>query len=397
MYRQQPDRNQRNQQRHGGWGDLGERQVQPRQQQPPDPPGLAQLYLPHLFYASTPGHLTAEQGPANMFRTFPFPDPVSGRVPADLQCIELYEAELKTAPKSHTSTVQAVGDMEKKLVYIRRANSLVNHLMEYCKPDGNVPWLGNKTLRPTTVPPKFNTWTLALARRDQVPKASQQTVAINKLSSWLEGHHLRLPPEMTSEPSVQDEVYTQLLNPLSMLLETRYIKTNLTDVTFYPQWGRTCAARASNSTAPPDYILIGSPRAGSQCVIFEVKTWWSYSFDLFSAQTVRSSRGSSSRNSGRFHWSGQNDECKLLRQIWGQLHFNGCRWGACTNGDEIFVFHKSTEDTLCISPPATWTIGGVHHVLLGLCFAALDERKYGIDRKHMSEFFTSASTLDNDW
>ncbi|KAF8530412.1 hypothetical protein BU17DRAFT_60143 [Hysterangium stoloniferum] len=366
-------------------------------QSSPDLPGLDQLYLPHLFYASTPGRLRANQGPANMLRTFPFPDPGSGRVPAALQCRELYAAPLRTGPTSHTATVQAVSKLvkEKRLRFIKRAGSLVAHLIEYSKPNGDVPWMGDPQQRPRA-PSPLNTW--RMFRSGQILKASQQVIAINRLSSWFEGHHQRLPPEMTSEPSVQDEVYIQLLNPLSMLLSTRYINNNSNERTFYPQWGRTCAARANNSTAPPDYILIGTPQAGSQCVVFEVKTWWSYDFlDLFSEDTAEPNENPFSKNAGAFNWSARTETCKLLKQLWGQLHFNGCRWGACTNGKLIFVFHKPNDNTLCISPPIGWTDARVHQVLLGLCFAALDERMYNINKEEMSSFFVHSRSLDTDW
>ncbi|KAF8530527.1 hypothetical protein BU17DRAFT_60239 [Hysterangium stoloniferum] len=284
-------------------------------QSPPDLPGLDQLYLPHLFYASTPGCLKANQGPANMLRTFPFPDPGSGRVPAALRCKELYAAALKTEPTSHTATSQAVLNIETKqrLHFIKRAGRLVDHLIEYSKPNGDVPWMGNPQQRPPG-PRPLNTW--RMVRHVPAPKASQQVIAINRLSSWFEGHHQRLPPEMTSEPSVQDEVYTQLLNPLSMLLSTRYINHNSNDRTFYPQWGRTCAARANNSTAPPDYILIGAPPAGSQCVVFEVKTWWSYKFlNLFSKEIAQPNENPLSKNAGRFNWDTNIETCKLLKQV----------------------------------------------------------------------------------
>ncbi|KAF8524647.1 hypothetical protein BU17DRAFT_63199 [Hysterangium stoloniferum] len=277
-----------------------------------------------------------------MLRTFPFPDPGSGQVPAVLQCRELYAAVLRMGI-SHTAPAETVSNIV----------------------------TGQRLLAPRP----FNTW--RMVGPVQTPKASQQVIAINRLSSWFKGHHQRLPPEMTSEPSVQDEVHTQLLNPLNMFLSTRYINSSSNERTFYPQWGRTCAARAKNSTAPPDYILIGTPEGGSQCVAFEVKTWWSYDFGkLFAQEMAEPNEGPLSQNSEEFMWDAQTEECKLLKQLWGQLHFNSCRWGACTNGKFIFVFHKPNNNTLCISPLMHWTDARVHQVLLGLCFAALDERMY---------------------
>ncbi|KAF8530585.1 hypothetical protein BU17DRAFT_60286 [Hysterangium stoloniferum] len=204
-------------------------------QSPPDPPGFSELYLPNLFYASTPGCLRADQGPPNMLHTFPFPDPSSGQVPVELQCREF-------------------------------------------KANGDVPWVGNPQLR-QKAPKPFNT--SRMGRPSEVSKASQQVIGINRLSSWFEGHH--------QTPSRNDKRALSAGRGIYPIVDS--IET------LYPQWGRTCPARATNSTAPPDYILIGTPGAGSQCVVFEVKTWWSYDFQkLFPEGMVEPNSGPFSKN-----------------------------------------------------------------------------------------------------
>ncbi|KAF8520616.1 hypothetical protein BU17DRAFT_88812 [Hysterangium stoloniferum] len=290
----------RTQQGHRSGGGLGRRQVQPQEQQlvlqtQPLQQGVSILYLPHLLYSSTLEHLKADKKPTGWPREFPFPNPASGPVPAMLRCIELYAAALKTDPSSHTETGKGVMKLSKKLqlAFIKRVNMLCDYLVEYSKPDGNVPWPIRNQRRPDIVPQQFNSWKVGSLYGEGAPNLQQQADAINRLSSWFEWHHQRQPPEMTSEPSVQDEVFTQLLNPLSLLMQTRYNNKNDNNIDriFYPQWGRSCAARAGNKAAIPDFVLNGTPVAGSQCVVLEVKTWWGYNFnELFTKTTAAPNR-----------------------------------------------------------------------------------------------------------
>ena len=47
----------------------------------------------------------------------------------------------------------------------------------------------------------------------------QQATTLDALFGWYIAHLGRIPAAMTSEPSVQDEVHAQLIEPLSMLLQ----------------------------------------------------------------------------------------------------------------------------------------------------------------------------------
>jgi len=52
-----------------------------------------------------------------------------------------------------------------------------------------------------------------------LPSGQTQASAIDALWGWFLAHAMRTPPAMTSEPSVQDEVHTQILEPLNLLLK----------------------------------------------------------------------------------------------------------------------------------------------------------------------------------
>ncbi|KAF8520659.1 hypothetical protein BU17DRAFT_88883 [Hysterangium stoloniferum] len=159
-------------------GELGRRQVEPQElqlelQTQPLQQGVSILYLPHLLY-STPEHLKADKKPTAWPREFPFPKPVSGLIPAMLRCIELYAATLKTDPSSHTETGKDGMKLSKKLqlTFIKRVNMLCDYLVEYSKPDGNVPWPIRTKRRPDIVPQQFNSWKVGSLYGEAAPKPS---------------------------------------------------------------------------------------------------------------------------------------------------------------------------------------------------------------------------------
>ena len=93
-----------------------------------------------------------------------------------------------------------------------------NNLIQYADPEG--PGLI------TVVPPNFHnsgipdrTFTLSGTNALGFPEARQQAAALDNLFGWYIGHNGRQPPAMTSEPSIQDEVHAQIIEPLNMLLQ----------------------------------------------------------------------------------------------------------------------------------------------------------------------------------
>jgi hypothetical protein len=104
---------------------------------------------------------------------------------------------------------------------MKRVQDLCRRLAEYAKPDGF--GAGPQDQLPQNVLARLNSWNVQRrAENDLIPTAGQQVDAINRISSWFESHYQRLPPEMSSEPSIQDEIYIQLLNPLNILLQVSY-------------------------------------------------------------------------------------------------------------------------------------------------------------------------------
>ncbi|KAF8522508.1 hypothetical protein JB92DRAFT_3094222 [Gautieria morchelliformis] len=182
---------------------------------------------------------------------------------------------------------------------------------------------------------------------------------------------------MTSEPSVQDEVHVQIIEPLNMLLATRYANTAGPPQTqFYPQWGRSCPKAHRNpgdqtNAGFPDFLLYRSSGQRQNVAIMEVKTWWAYSDDAFTGifSTVAAHRGS-----GVFDWTGTEPPPRLLRQVWGELHFFQANWGACTNGRKIVIFVRTGRNELTLREIHDFDgDASVHRALIGMCFAAIDE------------------------
>ncbi|KAF8499492.1 hypothetical protein JB92DRAFT_3124809 [Gautieria morchelliformis] len=183
---------------------------------------------------------------------------------------------------------------------------------------------------------------------------------------------------MTSEPSVQDEVHAQIIEPLNMLLETRYQNTagQTPQTHFYPQWGRSCpkAHRTpgqKTNAGFPDFLLYVGPRQRTHVAIIEVKTWWAYSDDVFASIF---STATARRGSGVFDWSEDEQQVTLLKQLWGELYFFQAQWGACTNGRKIVIFVRTGRNELTLSEIHNFDGDpSVHRALIGMCFAAIDE------------------------
>ena len=89
-----------------------------------------------------------------------------------------------------------------------------DNLKSYCDPCGT----GVVAVVPTNVPlPSIHT--LSHPASLCFPGARQQAIALDALYGWYTAHLRRTPAAMTSEPSIQDEVHAQLLEPLNILLQ----------------------------------------------------------------------------------------------------------------------------------------------------------------------------------
>ena len=108
--------------------------------------------------------------------------------------------------------------VREQLHVVRHCQSLWNNLTIYCYPEGD----GVDTVvspgaqQNPQVPESLNTIS---ASRTPFPDAHQQVNAIDKMFGWYVHHNQRRPAAMTSEPSVQDEVHLQIIEPTNMVLE----------------------------------------------------------------------------------------------------------------------------------------------------------------------------------
>ena len=89
-----------------------------------------------------------------------------------------------------------------------------DNLKSYCDPHGTgvvavVP--------PNVLLPSIHTSSHPASLR--FPGARQQATTLDALYGWYTAHLGRTPAALTSEPSIQDEDHTQLIEPLNMLLQ----------------------------------------------------------------------------------------------------------------------------------------------------------------------------------
>ncbi|KAF8520618.1 hypothetical protein BU17DRAFT_65310 [Hysterangium stoloniferum] len=92
---------------------------------------------------------------------------------------------------------------------------------------------------------------------------------------------------MTSERSLENEGFIQLIEPLNHHLASRYANTNIiagvpdndADTTRYPLWIRPPPRRAAKQGGYPTFLLVSHPTPPaheSHKALIHVKTWWSY-------------------------------------------------------------------------------------------------------------------------
>jgi len=207
-------------------------------------PGQAVLYLPDLIVAGDEFSLGPHNAPLPLqeWHEFPFPrlftdsDSHSGSqsnsgshsaferlkfpLPIDLVCKRLVGADIRTGV-AFTETAAQIKNLppSQRLHFVRRCRPLWVNLLRYCDPEG--PGVAtvmppNTTLRHGIQP---RTSTNSVPSALPFPDARQQATALDMLFGWYIVHNGRKPAVMTSEPSVQDEVHAQLIEPLNTLLQ----------------------------------------------------------------------------------------------------------------------------------------------------------------------------------
>ncbi|KAF8485605.1 hypothetical protein JB92DRAFT_3025772 [Gautieria morchelliformis] len=346
-------------------------------------PGQHLLYMPDLIVVGLPHALQWQDAPLpqQQWHQFPFPAPLGfpapfGGAQLRLVCKRLEPAVIKTE-HGVTKTADQVENMPfaDQLQRVRRCRHLWQNLVVYSLPNGpGVARPAGAPAQPLTIHTGQG-----FGHSAPFPGVRQQAEALDRLFPWFVAHNRRKPVAMTSEPSVQDEVHAQIIEPLNMLLETRYANTagQPPQTHFYPQWGRSCPKAHRNpgnqkNAGFPDFLLYLGPHQSKHAAIMEVKTWWAYSDNVFASifSTTAAHRGS-----GVFDWSDDKRPATLLKQLWGELHFFQAHWGACTNGRKIVIFARTGQNELTLSEIHNFDEDpSVHRALIGMCFAAIDER-----------------------
>ncbi len=211
-------------------------------------PGQAFLYLPHLLFLGTPqapGAPNPAGLPAAACR-LPFVLPRLNMAPHTLpqatRCRPLHRFEgFSTGDNAVTDPNVAGARLEgdgETLVHLRRCADLNARLYAYADPNPNS-LLGVPPNHPDQMP----LWNLVHPNQAYVPgmkglttagtspahthpfaSAGDQYDAIRRLSGWFVEHVGDLDEAVESEPSIQDHVKKQLLDPLSYLMRVRHLR-----------------------------------------------------------------------------------------------------------------------------------------------------------------------------
>ncbi|CAL1698790.1 unnamed protein product [Somion occarium] len=358
-------------------------------------PGKRQIFLPDRLFTSSTNKLDASSSPvaSNLGPQLPLNDPPrrNHAPPFSTKCKRLHRAPLCTKSEGITRTPQSILNISNsyQLKSVKRSKNLWKNLKAYV--DAGIP-KGRKKDQYLT------TWSANGA--PELADAKQQADAVYALGGWAALQAGRPEGLVNSEMAVEDQVCSQLIEPLDLMMRTRYrntvtnplVKTKETWIDHRtkekmaapedactPQWGRPVPAshvvkmksKASRKKAGyPDLITYKSPDYQDHGAIIEIKSFLAFTdaaFDTFFTIPVFAKD-----NSGLFAWHEIGKMHKLVRQIWGELHSFKARWGFVTNGSKIIVFVKTGRNELTFSEVQDWEQDDVLHALTGLTFAAID-------------------------
>ncbi|KAJ3887760.1 hypothetical protein GG344DRAFT_80406 [Lentinula edodes] len=414
--------------------------------QDPPPPSLEQslyaaLYTPDRFYQTNnpwgvpplPPHrwpLTVHgvhHGQPLRNHRFPLPDIVGGssnRVRlADVRCIPLIKAVgLHTSRTGRTNIATVIEEMAPndphfpRLHTIRRSDHLWRNLRNYGYMDSGHGWRttgGRNPPLPSVLP---------------LPHAQQVVNAIHGLWTWHEGRCTR--PDMIAvenETAVQDEVQEQLIKPLQLLLQTRYPK----NIRYYiyqhlpifwnqlnfnlqatpnvvqsiandppgnfPRWGRPTIltnlgrnTHKRSSAGYSDHVLYFGGNKDCIGALVEVKNFWAYDSRALTAlcqpDTVFNGIFHQGPHippgSNLFFWNQTGVSTDVVKQIWGELIYNGSRFAAWTNGKNVIIFARTGHTELTVTTHLlhnwhNWDDPDVLATLFGMCCAGVDMKLLG--------------------
>ncbi|TCD65026.1 hypothetical protein EIP91_003347 [Steccherinum ochraceum] len=190
--------------------------------------GHSALYLPNRLFAAasavphvaeaTPLPQPIPPRPNGLPTGMQYPVPPLTRLPPgrDLssKCTPLHSLPLRTRDRSQTSFGKhpaAVENLppEERLLFVKKGSTLWQSLIDYTETDTIV-----------------NTWRTNMGEDMlQIPSQKQQAEAVIQLIDWAVKQSLRPDSLINSEMSVDDVIGSQLLEPIDLLLQTRYSNT----------------------------------------------------------------------------------------------------------------------------------------------------------------------------
>ncbi|CAL1713765.1 unnamed protein product [Somion occarium] len=350
-------------------------------------------------------------------------------LPSELRLHCLVRAPRATGTNSFTQTAQYVRNLPEayRLRRVLRSYSLWDNCKAYAD----------------HLDQGLTTWSTRDEQAHDLPSRDQQTRAVHRLNSWFITHSQGHTISVNCEAAIQDEVVKQLLDPLNMLLETRYDNSvfeppfdeteedvperpNDSDQesdaegeqpkkdpkvpptgwldddcnpisapgdVCMPHWTRAISAlhgdrKAGRSKAGfPDFILLCGPQHLHHGAFAEIKTFWTYSDPflegVFSTPTIT--------DHGVFDWDGVSAEESLIRQVWGEMYAFRSDYAFFTNGSKVILFIRVGQTSLCVSEIKRWDDPDVIHALIGLSFISIDYKSPATNSENVeSRYFIAA-------
>jgi len=288
--------------------------------------GPRRIYNPMRFYRGAQQPYGPNYWPAmTLPNPFPFLEPSwFPSVDTHLRFHPLLQSAHSTKPESVTGTPSRIQELRPhlQLTVLRVSDKMAPKLSEY----------GRGVVRPNA-PSTFDD------ERRGWAGCIEQAHAIHGLWLWYQSHCWPTRNDVVNgEPSVQDQVFKQVINAMNLYAQARY--RNLQPVVpqllppdqqeprgYYPIWRRAVhvdhSRRATDKKKAgfPDFVLTTDQKRtqASSIALMEVKTFWSY--DWNSCVTGIYSIDVAEQLTGDFIWRVSSKSHKLLKQVWGEMLF----------------------------------------------------------------------------
>ncbi|KAI0060197.1 hypothetical protein BV25DRAFT_967322 [Artomyces pyxidatus] len=275
---------------------------------------------------------------------------------------------------------------------------MIGFLTKYCLAQDQTllngpPHLNHPAFQPDAHPP--SSWSDFNAHHGTIPNAADQARALDQLRDLYIIQSGRSPVIVNGEPAITIQVYTQICEPINIMLKMRYGQdANLWNTdrpwilppghelpgSAHPQWSP--AVFNSRKFGTQSQLLGKTEQAGDSDGILsatlvdhpafmEVKTWWSVSRpDLMAEFRQIANVG------GGFYWgsSSQTDNAavSLMKQMWGEFHSYQSRLGVFMNGQDIAFVIRTRRNELTFSEFMNWDSREVYTAFLGFSMVAVD-------------------------